>query len=472
MRWSLTIAVLLCVIIPVPAEDITIHGFVTDIKSPTRFVIDDYKVIRDSALLLDVNGPEGVKPITFRPEDIHVGTELEVKGEYSGESGQLKAKSIKVFLEDAGIVKRAALLEKIPDLKKEGSGWSGEIRADGERIRVLPTASITIKPNKSEYQKLTDGAAHKASQLTTLDALNLDTFVRYEGTRNVDGKIDAAKIEFEHAELEPGEARLWKRLEPEVRPPDYSNLEPGEFKTRGCFYQWCTQQIVPSKEAQDYIEKIGQSLIPPHQKELAEDDPLKIPFRFYLVKAKSFNAVAYPNGVVLVHSAVFDILQNEAQLAFVLAHEISHAVEKHAWLVLEYHRKQLIALRNAGAFVPLGGSLVAEKAASGIPNEYLRSLENQADRVGLAWMLAAGYDLREAPASWKAVSVKKEDEPVNLLWSNHESKTTRRSYLMAELRNSYFDVDFSKLKKDSKEFHHIAEVVKQLEVKDKRTKAE
>lgn len=468
MRCLLTIIGSLLVSVPVVAKEVTIHGFVTEIKSPTYFAIDDYKVTREDSVIFGVRTP-GPQQSAFRPEDLRLGTELEVSGDYDEQSGELKAKSITVFLEDAKAVKRTALLEKIPSLTKDANGWTGAIRADGERIRVLSTTSITIKPNRSERAKLTRKAAHESSPLTSLDVLNLDTFVHYEGTRQPDGGIEATKVEFEHAELEPGEAKLWKKREPDVKPPDYSALVPGEFKMRGCVYEFCTKEIVPSEEAQQYITKVGESLIPIHQKELPAGDPLKVSFRFYLVKAKSFNAVAYPNGVVLVHSGVFEILQNEAQLGFVLAHEISHVLEKHTWQVHQYHRKELIALKAGGAFVPFGGFLVADLAAAGIQNNYARSLENQADRVGLERMLAAGYDVREAPESWKAVSAKKGDGPINPFWSSHDNKAMRRSYLMAELRNRYSDVDFSTLKKDSDEFHHVAEIVKGLESKG-RTK--
>jgi predicted Zn-dependent protease len=254
-----------------------------------------------------------------------------------------------------------------------------------------------------------------------------------------------------------------------VKAPDYSNFIPGEFKMHDCVYEFCEQEIVPSKEAQEYVARIGESLIPAHQKELPADDPLKIPFRFFLVKAKSFNAVAYPNGVVLVHSGVFEILQNEAPLAFVLAHEISHAVEKHAWEAGHYHRTELMALRAGGSFLPFAGPLATGLAADAIKNQYVRSLENQADRVGLEWMLAAGYDVREAPATWKALSIKKGEGPINPFWSSHDNKTTRRSYLMAELRNNYSNVDFSGLKTDSEEFHRVAQTVTQFEVRKKKT---
>jgi hypothetical protein len=471
MRWPLVVISFLSLSLPVHAKDVTIHGFVTEVKSPTSFEIDDYKVTRDNTISLNVTGAD-VTPAIFQPRDIRVGTELEVKGDYDEQSGELKAKSVKVFLEEGHLIKRMALLEKIPMLTKMGSGWKGEILADGERIDVQPTTSVTLKLNRTEAKKSSGHAAPEAPPLATLNEIDLDTFVHYEGTRGPDRAIDAVKVEFQHSELEPGEAKMWKRLEPEVKSPDYSRFVPGTLKMHGCVYEWCEHEIVPSKEAQDYVTKLGESLIPAHEKELREDDPLKISFQFYLVKAKSFNAVSYPNGLVLVHSGVFDVLQNEAQLAFVLAHEISHTVEKHAWQAQHYHRKELMALRAGGALVPYGGGLITSMAASGIQNAYFRSLENQADRVALQWMLAAGYDLREAPASWKAVSVAKGDGPVNPFYSSHDNKTMRRSYLMAELRNNYSDVDFSKLKKDSDQFHRVADLVKEFEVKGKPAKGE
>lgn len=160
---------------------------------------------------------------------------------------------------------------------------------------------------------------------------------------------------------------------------------------------WKTYRIVPNQQTQEYIAKVGESFIPAHQKDLPADDPLKIPFCFYLVEARNFNAVSYPNEGVVVNSGVFDVLQNEAQLAFVLSHEISHAVERHAWEAHQYDQTELMALRVGGAFVPHGGSLMTNLFASGIHSQYARSLENQADRVGLEWM--RGLDKKGRPGN-------------------------------------------------------------------------
>lgn len=107
---------------------------------------------------------------------------------------------------------------------------------------------------------------------------------------------------------------------------------------------------------------------------------------------------------------------------------------------------------------------------AGVRNGYSRSLENQADRVGLEWMLASGYDIREAPRTWKAVSLKQGDHATNLFWDGHDNNTTRRSYLMAELRTNYSDVDYSKLRKSSESFDKVATAVKESRGKKEKVK--
>ena len=455
-----------CVLNSSAAKDVTIHGFVTAINSPTSFEIDDYKVTHDKTVSLDLEKQADNSQDAFQPEDIRIGTELEIKGEYDEASGELKARSIKVFSYDTLTVKRTALLEKLPSLTKDDAGWTGVIYADGQRITVTPTTAVSLKPNLAERKNSLKIKSSERPKLTP-DSLNLDTFVSYEGVRQPDGSIRAQKVEFQHAEVSNGEARMWRRFAPRVTEPDYASFQPGELKMG-----WATFKLVPDHEAQDYISRLGNSLVPAHQKELPDGDPLKIPFKFYLVDKKSFNAASYPNGIVIVHSGVFDVLENEAQLAFVLSHEISHAVEKHVWLQHQYHWNELIALRAGGAFIPYGGSFVADLLASGIRNQYSRSLENQADRVGLEWMLGAGYDIREAPQSWKAVSRQKGDSATNPFWCSHDNNMTRRSYLMSELRSNYADVDYSNLKKDTAEFHQVADAVKELENGQKPAKTE
>jgi hypothetical protein len=446
------------------ARVVKIHGFVTNVTSPTNFEIDDYRIARDVSLVIDVEKDESDDAkATFDPAEIRIGTELEIRGDFDAASGELKASSIKVFLDDTKRIKRTALVEKLPQLNRTESGtWRGVAFADGQKITIAEATVLTLKQNKSERKEAKsakeEGLEPTTRVLSATSDITLDTFLQYEGARQLDGSILASKAEFQHAEFERGEAKLWKSLTPKIKKPTYTTFRSGELRVAQAKYK-----LFPSQDAQEYISKIGESLIPQHEKDLPEGNPLKIPFKFYIVEDKTFNASAYPNGVVVVHSGVFDVLENEAQLAFVLSHEISHAIEKHVWRKEEYHKKALLALRIGGAVgAGFGGREISNLTTlieAGIRNGYSRSLENQADRVGLEWMLTSGYDIREAPRAWKAVALKMGDHATNIFWDDHDNNTTRRSYLMAELRNNYSDVEFQGLKKDSQEFHQISQIL-------------
>jgi hypothetical protein len=456
------LGVLLLCVPAIWAKDVKIHGFITTVNSLTSFEIDDYKITRDVQLILEVEKDDsGAATASFKPEDIRVGTEVEIRGDWDESTGELKAKSIKVFLDDTRKIKRTALVHGTPVLSKtEATAWTGMVKADGQRVAISESTSVTVKQNKGERKQSksekSEVAKEDSAKLTSADYVNQDTFIHYEGTRQADGSVLASKVEFQHAELEDGESKLWRQLTPKVKEANFTSVKPGELRVARTKYK-----LVPDKQAQEYINRVGASIIPSHQRDLVNGNPLKVPFTFYLVDDKSFNASAYPNGVVVVHSGLFDVLENEAQLAFVLSHEMTHSVEKHVWREHEYHKKALMALKIGGAIgAAYGGRGVADLAnmvEAGIRNGYARSLENQADREGMERMLEAGYDPREAPRAWKAVAKKYGDRRTNLFWDNHDNNATRRSYLMAELKNNYSETDFSSLKKDSDEFHHIAD---------------
>jgi predicted Zn-dependent protease len=175
------------------------------------------------------------------------------------------------------------------------------------------------------------------------------------------------------------------------------------------------------------------------------------------------NAAAIANGTMIINSGLFSAVENEAQLAFVLGHEIAHATQEHTMRQMEFHHKKRVALALAAAAASAYGAYnvrdLLNLVSAAITNGYQRSLENQADRLGMEYMLSAGYDPREAPRAWKAMSLKYGDSPTNFFWSSHDNNATRRSYLMAELRNNYAETEFAAAKRDSDEFHRIAGIV-------------
>ena len=104
------------------SQPITILGYVTDITSPTSFEIEDYRIDRDPDLVLEMEKAKGGDSIYVGPVDILIGTEVEVNGIYSEETGIVQAQSIKVILEEFKRIKRTALLERPPELVKEYDG--------------------------------------------------------------------------------------------------------------------------------------------------------------------------------------------------------------------------------------------------------------------------------------------------------------------------------------------------------------
>jgi predicted Zn-dependent protease len=132
-------------------------------------------------------------------------------------------------------------------------------------------------------------------------------------------------------------------------------------------------------------------------------------FRFYVIESADLNAAALPDGTVLVNTGLLAALENEAQLAFVLGHEIAHVTQAHSWRQVHETRNKRIGLAiagiaaaiavgvmesNAGYYGPgplsnLVDSLVTVGMAA-IWNGYERKLENQAARLGLQALIDRG----------------------------------------------------------------------------------
>ncbi len=451
-------------------KSIKLHGYVTEIRSQNSFDIDDYRVNRDNTIALEFEKDEDTDSKVALPEDIRVGTEVEIKGDYDVESHQLTAKSIRVFPSETRKVKRTAILETEPHLQKRGNVWEGSLRADGQTLVVDEQTKLSIVPNKTEAKAEKDAAkaAKKAAKngetpepeavaLGRPEDVHPNMYVSYEGARDKAGQIRLTKVEFKDNERTSGEARLWKSLTPKMTP--FKADKPGDLRIAGVG----RFKTTPNDEVQQYVQRLAAALVPANQRALPDGDQNKVPFHVYVVEQKAPNAFAIANGTVIVHSGIFPAVENEAQLAFVVGHELAHATQEHTLRQLEFHKKKRFALQLAAVAASAYGAYnvrdVLNLISAAIANGYSRSLENQADRLGMEYMIAAGYDPREAPRAWKAMSLKYGDTPMNFFWSTHDNNATRRSYLMAELKNNYADTDFVSTKRDSDEFHRIAQLV-------------
>jgi predicted Zn-dependent protease len=126
-------------------------------------------------------------------------------------------------------------------------------------------------------------------------------------------------------------------------------------------------------------------------------------WEFVVFEDEDPNAFALPGGKVGVHTGLFRVAKNDAQLAAVLGHEVAHAVARHG--VERMSRELLIGLGVAGLGAAVGDDRVALAAGVGatllISLPFSREQEAEADEIGLLYMARAGYDPREAIRLWQ-----------------------------------------------------------------------
>ncbi len=445
MRRFLILPLSLFAVIPaLHAKPLTLRGYVTAVQSPTSFQLDDYR-ITDAT----VDARLRVKPGTLR-----VGLEVEVKGDYDRNSNELTATEIKAIFDDsdpATPIESMGLVEDKSSLQKTPQGWSGRFVAEGETIVVAPETQISVRHSRAEKKELKSARQEiEDNSSFSPDDVNLDTFAHYIGVRQPDHSILAKRIEFrqDRAAAESG----WNSKDTRVVYSDRKS-ESGYLRIDDKIYR-----TFPSPEASAYLSQLGTTLIPAHQKELPDKSPGKVNFRFFLINNDAFDVEAKPDGVILVSAHVFDVLENESELAYVLAHEMAKVVEKQAWTTSESTGKQRTEVAAAGlaAFGFPGMALSDVFEDKHIAHRFARSLQGQADRVALDYMLTAGYDPNVAADSWKALERR---HAHGHYWGNSEINLWRRTYIESELQLKYAGRDFSTLKRESPDFRAAADAV-------------
>ena len=136
----------------------------------------------------------------------------------------------------------------------------------------------------------------------------------------------------------------------------------------------------------NYVTLIGQRLV--NQTELAQ-----APWEFHVVSDPQVNAFNIPGGHVYVNTGLICANDNVAELAGVMAHEISHGVSRHATENLSKAYGANIVLGLAlGGNPPIYQQLLAQIVAGGTFARFSRDAEREADQLGVLYMYNAGYD--------------------------------------------------------------------------------
>lgn len=206
--------------------------------------------------------------------------------------------------------------------------------------------------------------------------------------------------------------------------------------------------LTDSSPITQYIQQLGRKLV-----QYAPGE--KWPYQFHVINEKDINAFALPGGPLYVNLGTIQAADNEAQLAGVMSHEISHIVQRHATRAATKQYKAQVGLGILGAL--LGGSAIGQLAGAGISfaaGSYFlknsRQSEKEADLLGTDIMYDAGYDPMQLPTFFQKIEEEGSRGPQFL--SDHPDPGNRIEYCRQEVETL---PPKSNLKEDSPQFQEI-----------------
>ncbi|MEX2542365.1 MAG: M48 family metalloprotease [Trueperaceae bacterium] len=173
------------------------------------------------------------------------------------------------------------------------------------------------------------------------------------------------------------------------------------------------------------------------QRLVAVAEPKPFAYRVRVVGDSDVNAFTWGGGLIYVHAGLIARMENEAQLASVMAHELAHVTHRHVPKGIEqaYTTSLLgdVAMVGVGAAGADSGALGAaldktyEYTMNAAINGHGRGREAEADEVGMALMVDAGYDPREAAGAFEQLLKEFGDQApvVNFFYGSHPTLVGR-----------------------------------------------
>ncbi|HET6974710.1 MAG TPA: M48 family metallopeptidase [Pyrinomonadaceae bacterium] len=179
----------------------------------------------------------------------------------------------------------------------------------------------------------------------------------------------------------------------------------------------------------EYVNRVGQNIV------LHSD--AKVPFTIKVIDSDEVNAFALPGGFFYVNKGLILAADNEAELAGVMAHEIAHVAARHA--VENQTKASLLEYAALGGSIFLGGipGMIYQNTAGigllGIFMKFSRGAEEEADRLGVQYMYAAGYDPGAMATMFEKLEAKNKKKPglISRAFATHPAPPDRRASAIA-----------------------------------------
>jgi hypothetical protein len=188
-------------------------------------------------------------------------------------------------------------------------------------------------------------------------------------------------------------------------------------------------KMVEDPMVTEYINRVGQNIV------LHSD--AKIPFTIKVIDSDEVNAFALPGGYFFVNKGLILGADNEAELAGVMAHEIAHVCARHA---MENQGKGTLLNYGLLAGIIFTGGIAGTvlQNTAGLMQamaffKFSRGAEEEADRLGVQYLYASGYDPTGMATMFEKLSSQNKKKPGTIakLFSSHPQSIERRDTSLA-----------------------------------------
>ena len=194
--------------------------------------------------------------------------------------------------------------------------------------------------------------------------------------------------------------------------------------------------LIKDRSLQIYVNKVGRWVA-------SQGERPDLTWHFGVIESNDVNAFATPGGYIFLTRGLYSLLQNEAELAGVLGHEIGHVIRKHHLKILQ--QSSLIDLGGKLISRQIGGSDTVQKLIGNGAEIVARSLDKnaefEADRIAVVLAARAGYDAFALPEVLQQIGhFAKDDGSVALLFKTHPHPDDRLEKLGLAMSDRLEDV--------------------------------
>ena len=395
----LAVLALACLATACPAQDDhpnTLSGPITAITSPTAFDVSGQHIALSPDAQLCTPpphfGPDSDTPQQCRPRagfttaDLFLGEHVQLFGDAHSAKHTFIAHKIATRRPPKNMT-GTAIIDLIPAGQPTVPAVR-LLRADGYLLRITSDSRLQF-----------------TAPLNSVADVSTNQWIQYSGTMQEDGTIRVTAAAIAPNTVSSEEDKLRKKSDYDPSQVPYSKSDhdlsrdyvPTYYKQIGAW---------PDAAMQARVQRIGKSLIPAYQRTLPDSDPTKINFRFAVIDVQSLpDALNYPSGVILLPHQLIERMQNDDQLATLLADHMAQILEKDDVRIHAGH-DVVVAADIIGTATGIGAGIAADVVGNAIKDHISFGLA-RSGRVSLCLLHDAGYDIHQAPLAWWHLADKK-----------------------------------------------------------------